>query len=176
METFVGIFSETGGNIPWYICHCYVFSLAAYLLGIYIIDSKWYDTCHGTHEVIFDIYQWYILSDFRPKTLIYPQLLWEFGDFNHQNTLNLSKNVSFEVSGNQNEWYNVYCIAKISIQLIYCDTIQSPNIDEDHHYHIVTNLCICVWVLGWKQDIVLHIYIYSLKRWSCRHTFFTHSV
>ncbi len=31
------------------------------------------------------------------KNLIYPQISWEFGNFNDQNTLNLSKNVSFEV-------------------------------------------------------------------------------
>ncbi len=30
------------------------------------------------------------------KTL-YPQISWEFGNFNDQNILNLSKNVSFEV-------------------------------------------------------------------------------
>ncbi len=34
------------------------------------------------------------------KHLIFPQISWEFGNFNDHNTLNLSKNVSFEVSFN----------------------------------------------------------------------------
>ncbi len=60
-----------------------------------------YDTYHDTDETIFDMYQRYTLSDFRPNKLdIYPQISWEFGNFNDQNILHLSKNVSFEVSCN----------------------------------------------------------------------------
>ncbi len=55
-----------------------------------------YDTYHNTHEVIFDMYQWYILSDFRPKINWYVHKF--HGNFNDQNNLNLSKNVSFGVS------------------------------------------------------------------------------
>ncbi len=32
-----------------------------------------------------------------PKKLICPQISWEFGNFNDQNNINKSKNVSFEV-------------------------------------------------------------------------------
>ncbi len=46
------------------------------------------------------MYQRYILFGFKPKNIICPQISWEFGNFNDQNTLNLSKNVSFEVSLN----------------------------------------------------------------------------
>ncbi len=59
---------------------------------------KQYNTYHNTHEAIFNMYQRYIMSGFRPKKLIYPDISWEFGYFNDQNILNLSKNVSFEVS------------------------------------------------------------------------------
>ncbi len=52
----------------------------------------------------------------------------EFGSFNDKNILNLSKNVLFEVSRNKNERYNIYCIAKVLIQPIYHDMIQSPNL------------------------------------------------
>ncbi len=48
-------------------------------------------------EVIFDMYQWYILNVLDQKYLIYPEILREFWNFNDQNILNLSKNVSFEV-------------------------------------------------------------------------------
>ncbi len=34
------------------------------------------------------------------KNMIYPQISWEFGNFNDQNILNLRKHVSFEVSCN----------------------------------------------------------------------------
>ncbi len=70
------------------------------LVGLYIIYLKQYDTYHDTHEAIFDMYQQYILSGLRQKKLIYPQISLEFGNFNDQNTLNLSKNVLFEVSYN----------------------------------------------------------------------------
>ncbi len=49
------------------------------------------------------------------KNLIYPQISQEFGYFNDQNILNLDKNVLFEESCNQNEWYDMYRIAKVSI-------------------------------------------------------------
>ncbi len=39
-----------------------------YLLGLYIVYIKRYDT-YDTDEAIFDMYQQYILSDFRPKNL-----------------------------------------------------------------------------------------------------------
>ncbi len=55
-----------------------------------------YDTYHDTREAIFDMYQWYILSDFRPKKLISQ----EFGNFKDLKNINLSKNVSYEVSCN----------------------------------------------------------------------------
>ncbi len=32
------------------------------------------------------------------KNVIYPQIVWEVGNLNEQNILNLSKTVSFEVS------------------------------------------------------------------------------
>ncbi len=69
-------------------------------LGLCIVYFKRYDTYHDTHEVIFDMYQRYIWSGFKPNKLIYPQISWEFWYFNDQNILNLSKNVSFEVSCN----------------------------------------------------------------------------
>ncbi len=46
------------------------------------------------------MYQQYILSGLDQKILICPQISQEFGNFNDQNTLNLNKNVSFEVSCN----------------------------------------------------------------------------
>ncbi len=61
------------------------------------VNFKQYDTYHDTHEVLFDIYQRYILSGFRPNNFIHTQISQEFGNFNDQNTLNLSKYVSFEV-------------------------------------------------------------------------------
>ncbi len=59
--------------------------------GLCIVYFKRYDTYHDTHQVISDMYQRYILSAFRPKNLIYPQISREFGYFNDQNILNLSK-------------------------------------------------------------------------------------
>ncbi len=38
-------------------------------LGLCIVYFKRYDTYHNTHEAIFDMYQRYILSGFRPKKL-----------------------------------------------------------------------------------------------------------
>ncbi len=38
-------------------------------LGLYLIYFKWYNTYHDTQEVIFDMYQQYILSVFRPKKI-----------------------------------------------------------------------------------------------------------
>ncbi len=46
-------------NIPY---HC--------LIGLYIVYFMRYDTYYDTHEVIFDMYQQYILSDFKQKNLI----------------------------------------------------------------------------------------------------------
>ncbi len=67
-------------------------------LGLCIIYFKRYNTYHDTYEAIFDMYQRYILSGFRPKQMIYPHFFsQEFGNFNDQNILNLSKDVSFEV-------------------------------------------------------------------------------
>ncbi len=37
-------------------------------LRLYIIYFKWYDAYHDTHEAK-NMYQWYILSGFRPKKL-----------------------------------------------------------------------------------------------------------
>ncbi len=66
-----------------------------------IVYLKRYDTYNDTHNVIFDMYQRCILSGFyRPKNMIYPPISLEFGDFNDQNILNLSKIVLFEVSYN----------------------------------------------------------------------------
>ncbi len=67
---------------------CYTISPVLWLCIIYF---KRYDIYHDIPEVIFDMYQWYILSGFRPK--IYPQISLEFGNFNDKNILNLSKNV-----------------------------------------------------------------------------------
>ncbi len=75
------------------------------------------------------MYQRYILSGFSKKIIIYVQISWEFGNFTNQNTVNLSKNVSFEVSFNKNECYDMYHIAKVLIKLIYHDKIQSPNLN-----------------------------------------------
>ncbi len=66
-------------------------------LGLCIVYFKRYYTYHDTYEGIFDMYQRYISSGFRKKKLKYPQISQEFGYFNEQNILNLSKNVSFEV-------------------------------------------------------------------------------
>ncbi len=55
------------------------------------------------HDPIFDTYQRYILPCFRSKNFISPQISWDFGNFIAQNTLNLSKNVSFKVSYYLNE-------------------------------------------------------------------------
>ncbi len=46
------------------------------------------------------MYQQYILFGFRQKKLYIHKFSREFGNFNDQNTLNLSKNVSYEVSFN----------------------------------------------------------------------------
>ncbi len=61
------------------------------------------------------------------KDLICPQNYMEVENFNDQNTHNLSKNESFEVSCNYNERYDMYHIAKVLIQLIYRDMIQSRS-------------------------------------------------
>ncbi len=49
-----------------------------------IVYFKRYDRYHDRHEVIFNMYQQYILSGFIPKNLIYPPISWEFGYFNDQ--------------------------------------------------------------------------------------------
>ncbi len=52
-----------------------------------MIHMKWYPICiNDTFGLVLD-----------KKYLIYPQKSLEFGYFNDQNILNLSKNVSFEV-------------------------------------------------------------------------------
>ncbi len=38
------------------------------MLGLCIVYFKRYDTCHDTHEAIFDMYQHYVLSGFMPKS------------------------------------------------------------------------------------------------------------
>ncbi len=38
-------------------------------IGLCIIYFKRYDTYHNTHEAIFDMYQRYMLSGFRPKKI-----------------------------------------------------------------------------------------------------------
>ncbi len=51
------------------------------VIGRWSISFILSDTYHDTHEVIFDMYQRYILFGFRPKKLDI------FGNFNDQNTL-----------------------------------------------------------------------------------------
>ncbi len=63
----------------------------------------------------------YTCSDIRYVSMIRfiwfrPKKLYVSTNFNDQNTLNLSKNVSYEVSVNSNERYDMYRIAKVSIQ------------------------------------------------------------
>ncbi len=61
------------------------------------------------------------------NNLIYLQISREIGYFDGQNILNLSKNrLKYCV---MNESYNMYHIAKVSIQPIYQDTIQSPSMN-----------------------------------------------
>ncbi len=50
-------------SIPSQSLNCIVLPLS-----LYILYFRRYDTYHDTHEVIFDVYQRYILSGFRPKT------------------------------------------------------------------------------------------------------------
>ncbi len=69
-------------------------------LGLYIVYLKRYYTYHDIHKAIFDMYQRYICFGLRPTNLIYPHILQEFGNFNDQNPINLSRNVLFEVSCN----------------------------------------------------------------------------
>ncbi len=71
-----------------------------YKLGLYIIYFKWCNVYHDTHELIFNTYQQYILFSLRPRNLDMATILWDFEFGNDQNTLNISKNVSFEVSFN----------------------------------------------------------------------------
>ncbi len=61
-------------------------------LGLCIVYFMQYDTYHDTHEAIFDMYQRYILS----KKLTWPQISCEFGNFNDQNNINLSKMYHFK--------------------------------------------------------------------------------
>ncbi len=92
-----------------------------------IIYFKQCNTYHDTHELIFDMYQQYTFCPvLDQKNLTYPQISWEFGNFNDQSIVNLSKNILFQVSYNYNEWFNMYRIAKVLIQPIYHDMIQSP--------------------------------------------------
>ncbi len=51
-------------------------------LGLCIVYFKRYDTYNDTNEAIFDMYERIILSGFRPKNLIYPQISLVFGYFN----------------------------------------------------------------------------------------------
>ncbi len=67
------------------------------MLGFYIIYFKRYDTYHDTHEAIFDMYQQYFCLVLDQKNLICPHISWAFGNFDEQNTLNLSENVSYKV-------------------------------------------------------------------------------
>ncbi len=66
------------------------------LLELYIVYLKQYDTYYDTHEAIFYMYEQYILFSLIPNNVICPQISWEFGKFNGQNTLNLSQNVLFD--------------------------------------------------------------------------------
>ncbi len=63
-------------------------TLVYWLGGLCIVYFKRYDTYHDTHQAISDMYQRYILSGFRPKKIIYPQISWDLGYFNDQNILN----------------------------------------------------------------------------------------
>ncbi len=64
------------------------------LLGL----CKWYNTHHDTHEAIFDMYQRYICLASNQTILIYPQISQEFGNFNDQNIINLSKNLKYIIT------------------------------------------------------------------------------
>ncbi len=66
------------------------------VLGLYIVYFKQCDIMIYMKQYLMCINDTF-LSGFRPKKLDMPQTLWESGNFNDQNTLNLSKNVSFEV-------------------------------------------------------------------------------
>ncbi len=58
---------------------------ALYVVGLYIsFIFKQYDTYHDTNELIFNMYQQYILSCFRPKNLICLQISWDFVNCNAQ--------------------------------------------------------------------------------------------
>ncbi len=63
-----------------------------------------------------------------------------FGYFKDQYILHSIKNVLFEVSCNYNKLYDMYRIAKVSIQLIYRDTIQSPSYINTTNLSIVDQL------------------------------------
>ncbi len=70
------------------------------MLGLCIVYFKRYDNI----TIHMKRYSICINDTFCPlldqKSLICPHISWEFGNFTDQNTLNLSKNVSFEVSCN----------------------------------------------------------------------------
>ncbi len=71
------------------------------------------------------MYQQYILSGFRLKKLdMSKNITQDFRKFNDQNTLNLGKNyhLKYRVT-KMNVRYDMYRIAKVSIQPIYCYTI-----------------------------------------------------
>ncbi len=61
--------------------------------GLYINYFKRYDKYYDTHEPIFNTYEQYILSGFRPKIFLSKIFI-------EQNTLNLSKKLLFEISFN----------------------------------------------------------------------------
>ncbi len=53
--------------------------LSVLQIGLLNIYFKRYDTYHNTYVAIFDMYQWYILSGFRPKQLDVYKFHWNLG-------------------------------------------------------------------------------------------------
>ncbi len=68
--------------------------LKALEVGLYIVYFKRYDNIM-IHMKRYSIFNDTFCLVLEQNKLIYPQISLEFGNFNDQNNLNLSKNVSF---------------------------------------------------------------------------------
>ncbi len=89
-----------------------------YLVGLFFNDFKQYDKYHDTHEPIFNTYQQYSLSYFRPKNLISPDISWDLGNIIDKKYPKF-KHKMYHFKYRLTKLNDTIYIAKVSIQRIY---------------------------------------------------------
>ncbi len=105
-----------------------------YWIGLHIIHLKQYNMYHYTHGKIFNMYEGFIFFHFRPKSVIYTQISW---DFRNINTPNMMKYLNFSTKCISLKYYFTKVIQRICIilskkliQRTCVNLIGSPSISK----------------------------------------------